>query len=168
MYAANGFGTSSLKFKSNVVELDNSDLNECLRKLNKIQTITYQWNKSLLEKEKGNFVDGKFHSAGEKPDPNQIVPTWLGFSVESLPEGTVDETGENYQYGAVLGLIIASTKALSNKVDTLSNDVKSVKNDNPSSENNLLIEIENLKKQNQELSEQIKIMNERLLKLEKN
>ncbi len=168
MYAANGFGTSSLKYKSNVIELNNIELDDCLKKLNKIQTITYQWNKSILEKEKGNFVDGKVHEFGEKPNPNQIVPTWLGFSVESLPEGTVDETGENYQYGAVLGLIIASTKSLSNKVDTLTTKFNTIQNVTPTSEKELLFEIETLKKQNKELSQQLKLMNDRLLKLEKN
>jgi hypothetical protein len=120
MYAYNGFGTSSLKYKTNVEQLSDSEIDNSLIALNNINSIRYKWKKTVMEQEQGQFADNKLHNSGDKPDQNFVVPSWLGFSVESLPQGCVDETGENYQYGAMFGLLIASTKALSRRVDKLS------------------------------------------------
>lgn len=121
MYAWAGFGTSSLKYKTDVHELTGSEIEKSLTDVNKIQSITYKWNKAVWEKMNGKFADNKLHEPGEKPDPNYQVPSWLGFSVESLPEGIVDETGENYQYGAMLGLLVSATKALTKRTEILAN-----------------------------------------------
>jgi len=119
MYAFAGFGTSSLKFKTDVQELSDAEIDQSLADVNNIQSIHYKWNKSVWEKENGNFADSRHHDSSERPDPNYEVPSWLGFSVESLPAGIVDETGENYQYGAMIGLLIASTKALTKRTEVL-------------------------------------------------
>lgn len=119
MYAAAGFGTSSLKYKTDVRELSNYEIDKSLADVNNIQSIYYKWNKSVWEKQNGKFADNMFHEDGEKTNPDYQVPSWLGFSVESLPEGIVDETGENYQYGAMIGLLVASTKALTKRTEIL-------------------------------------------------
>ncbi len=119
MYAASGFGTSSLKFKTDVKYLNHAELDNVLASVNKIESIRYKWNKSVWEKDNGNFADNGLHQPGEKPDPNQVVREWMGFSAESLPSDCVDETGENFQYGAMIGLLVASTKALTRRTEVL-------------------------------------------------
>jgi hypothetical protein len=43
----------------------------------------------------------------------------MGFSAESLPEDCLDETGENFQIGAMIGLLVAATKSLSRRTEVL-------------------------------------------------
>lgn len=80
----------------------------------------------IERKAKGHSLETKEHAPGEVPDYSLPVPVRLGFAAETLPKELLDHSGENYSISGMLGFLVASVKAVDNKVTTLEQKTEQV------------------------------------------
>lgn len=119
MYSLDYLSSSHTSMKSDITYLSNEDFEKSLQELRDIESIRFKWNVDIRNKAKGQSLETKEHAPGEVPDYSLPVPVHLGFAAETLPKELLDHTGENFSISGMLGFLVASLKAVDNKVTTL-------------------------------------------------